>query len=107
MVVVDVVLTGAGTSLWGMVLVDVDAGAPPVPVPGATVVVVVGTTPTVTDCDAAAAAYTSLPDWVAEITQEPAAMNVTTPAEIEHTDAELFAIVTVGASDASLVTCTV
>ncbi len=39
--------------------------------------------------------------------QVPDDENVTTPAEIEHTDAEAFAITTVGASDASLVTFTV
>lgn len=85
-VVVDEVLTGAGTALWGIV-VDGD-DTPPELETGATVVVVVGTTETVIDCDAAAAAYTSLPDCVAEITHVPAVLKVTTPAEIEQTDVD-------------------
>lgn len=39
--------------------------------------------------------------------QDPGDKNDTTPAEIEHTDADEFAIDTVGARDASLVTETV
>ena len=71
---------------------------------GAGATVVVGTTPTVMDCDAAAAAYTSFPACEAEMTHVPVEENVTTPAEMEHTDEELFEIVTVGASEASLST---
>jgi hypothetical protein len=41
------------------------------------------------------------------IVQVPAATNVTTPADIEHTDDDPPAIVSVGASDASLTADTV
>lgn len=104
-VVVDDVLTGAGTALCGIVVV-LELVVEPLPEDaGATVVV--GTTPTEIDCDAAAAAYTSFPACDADTTHVPTELNVTTPAEIEQTDAELFDTVTVGASDASLSTCTV
>ncbi len=49
----------------------------------------------------------SSPAWLAEIRHVPAAVKVTIPEAIEHTDAELFAIVTDAASDALLVTRTV
>ena len=62
---------------------------------------------TVTDCDAAPAAYTSLPDWLADKRHVPAALNVTTPTEIEHTDCDWLATATVGARNTSLSTDTV
>lgn len=104
-VVVDEVLTGAGTALCGMVVVLELVVPPPLDDVGATVVV--GTTPTEIDCDAAAAAYTSFPACDADTTHVPTVLNVTTPAEIEQTEVELFDTVTVGASEASLSTCTV
>ena len=73
----------------------------------AIVVVVMGTAATDTDCDAAADAYTSFPDWLAEIKHVPTALNVTTPAVMEHTVEELFAMTRVGASETSLSTLTV
>jgi hypothetical protein len=48
-----------------------------------------------------------LPAWLAEITHEPTALKVTTPAATEHTDNELFATAMVGARNASLSTDTV
>ena len=49
----------------------------------------------------------SSPDWLAEMRHVPAALNVTIPDAIVHTAEELFAIVTVAASEALLVTRTV
>jgi len=48
-----------------------------------------------------------LPPWLAEITHTPAAVNETTPAEIEHTDDDWFAITMVAARNAVLSTVTV
>ena len=55
-------------------------------------------------CDAAADAYVSFPDWLAEMRHVPTDWKVTTPAEIEHTEADEFATTTVGAKEASLST---
>ena len=57
------------------------------------------TATTVNDCCTWVAAFQfAFPAWFASITHVPAAMNVTTPAEIEHTDVADASIVSAAAS---------
>ena len=97
--VVVVTATGVATDVAGATGTDtagvVTAGA------------AAATATTLTVCDAAVDEYTSLPAWLAEMTQEPVDTNVTTPAEMVQTEEEELAMAIVGARNASLSTDTV
>ena len=80
----------AGTVITG----NVEAGA------------AAATATTVTVWDAAPAATVSLPACAAEMRHVPVALNVTTPALMEHTDEDEFAMDSTGAKNASLSTLT-
>ena len=62
---------------------------------------------TAMDCEADPAATVSLPACVAEMRHVPVALKVTTPALMEHTEDDEFAIDRTGARKASLSTLTV